>query len=329
MPNKKRSAKLRDKLLLSGANFKDEHVKSTLKELLRKSKIEDDGVEVDEDVVQEEEDVVNLEDKVEIPVVVKKKTTTAKAANGDKITKKNKKNKYFLLAHPDMKEKVKKDNHRFVVNKDVVEKKFLVDNTQVGKKSAKNGSSRRGDLPTKVDSFADDEIATLWKIEPCSDDDDDDEEEEKKKQKNKKKRKINEFKETKDLKFEIKKEVLADGTLVETYCAVDDKKEDEEEEEKKDEETPKKKKKIQQEPVVELGNDEKKLQASRFRYLNELLYTKKSDESFSYFKIDTDSFKAYHQGFQSQTIKWPLNPLETIINAIKSKYLFRKLYLIK
>jgi hypothetical protein len=310
MPNKKRSAKLRDKLLISGANFKDEHVKSTLKELLRKSRIEnDDAVEDDvenQNQMDEGGDVVNLEEKVEIaPTVVAKKKP---ATNGDKITKKNKKNKYFLLAHPDMKEKVKKDDHRFVVNKDVVEKKFLVDNVQVSKK---NGSKRE-DLP-KVDSTADDEVATLWKIEPCSDSD-----EETEKKKNKKKRKIIELKETKDLKFEIKKDVLADGTLVETYCAVDEEKEEVEKEVEEEKKT-KKKIKIQQEPVIELGNDEKKLQASRFRYLNELLYTKKSEESFSYFKSDADAFKAYHQGFQSQTIKWPLNPLETIINTIKSK----------
>ena len=343
MPNKKRSAKLRDKKLIqSGANFKDEHVKSLLKELIKKSRVEDDDYEEDErnleDVTQskdEEEGVVDLAEKVEIaaPVPKRKATTT-----GEKITKKNKKNKYFLIAHPDMKEKVKNDNHGFVVNKDIVKKKFLVEKSETNRKS-NNGVDEYKEL-SKIDTSVDDATATLWKIEPCTDDDDDNEKEEKnglKKKKNKKKRKLGEIKEVKDLKFETKREVLEDGTIVETYCAVNEeekevvasKEDDEEHVEKsvkkkkgnqiKSENGEKNKFEKDDKPAVELGEAEKKLQSSRFRYLNELLYTKKSEEAFTYFKSDKDAFKAYHQGFQSQTTKWPVNPLETIIKAIKSK----------
>lgn len=34
---------------------------------------------------------------------------------------------------------------------------------------------------------------------------------------------------------------------------------------------------------------------------------------------DNDAFKAYHQGFQTQTQKWPTNPLDVIIKSIKTK----------
>ena len=37
---------------------------------------------------------------------------------------------------------------------------------------------------------------------------------------------------------------------------------------------------------------------------------------------DEDAFKAYHEGFRAQATKWPINPLDTIIKYIKSRFDF-------
>ncbi|XP_045466106.1 ribosomal RNA-processing protein 8 [Harmonia axyridis] len=60
-----------------------------------------------------------------------------------------------------------------------------------------------------------------------------------------------------------------------------------------------------------------KLKASRFRYLNEQLYLSPSNEAQNFFKSDPDSFKAYHEGFRQQVDKWPINPVDVIIESIK------------
>ncbi|XP_063227554.1 uncharacterized protein LOC134533808 isoform X2 [Bacillus rossius redtenbacheri] len=60
-----------------------------------------------------------------------------------------------------------------------------------------------------------------------------------------------------------------------------------------------------------------KLKASRFRYLNEQIYTSESTEIHKYFANDKNAFKAYHEAFQNQVTQWPLNPLDRIINALK------------
>ncbi|KAJ6632925.1 Ribosomal RNA-processing protein 8 [Pseudolycoriella hygida] len=59
------------------------------------------------------------------------------------------------------------------------------------------------------------------------------------------------------------------------------------------------------------------LKGSRFRYLNELLYTKPSDEATGVFQDDPTSFQAYHDGYRQQVQQWPLNPLDRIIKALK------------
>lgn len=60
-----------------------------------------------------------------------------------------------------------------------------------------------------------------------------------------------------------------------------------------------------------------KLKASRFRYLNETMYSSESTESKKYFKDDPDAFKAYHEGYKQQVAQWPVNPLDVIISSIK------------
>ncbi|KAJ4440853.1 hypothetical protein ANN_10700 [Periplaneta americana] len=61
----------------------------------------------------------------------------------------------------------------------------------------------------------------------------------------------------------------------------------------------------------------KKLQASRFRYLNEQLYTSSSKDAKEYFQRDPDAFHTYHEGYQQQVRQWPINPLDVIIKSLK------------
>jgi len=56
-----------------------------------------------------------------------------------------------------------------------------------------------------------------------------------------------------------------------------------------------------------------KLSASRFRYLNEQLYTQPGNASAKMFKSDDTLFSAYHEGYQHQASQWPLDPLNVII----------------
>lgn len=63
------------------------------------------------------------------------------------------------------------------------------------------------------------------------------------------------------------------------------------------------------------------LVSSKFRILNEKLYTIKSEEALEYFKENPEDFKIYHDGFKIQASKWPANPNEIILQEIsKIKY---------
>ena len=62
-----------------------------------------------------------------------------------------------------------------------------------------------------------------------------------------------------------------------------------------------------------------KLKSSRFRYLNELLYTQPGAKSFKMFKQDTQAFHTYHEGYMKQAEKWPNDPLQNIITAIMKR----------
>ncbi len=59
-----------------------------------------------------------------------------------------------------------------------------------------------------------------------------------------------------------------------------------------------------------------KLKSAQFRHLNEKLYTQTGAQSLKMFKQDPDSFRSYHAGFMEQAQKWPVDPLNLIINAI-------------
>ena len=56
--------------------------------------------------------------------------------------------------------------------------------------------------------------------------------------------------------------------------------------------------------------------ADAARYLNEQLYTRTGFEALKMFSRDRESFDAYHQGFRNQVAKWPVNPLDLIIENV-------------
>ncbi|XP_071442173.1 uncharacterized protein [Hetaerina americana] len=62
-----------------------------------------------------------------------------------------------------------------------------------------------------------------------------------------------------------------------------------------------------------------KLRGSRFRFLNEQIYTSKSEETGKYFQMDPESFEAYHEGYKQQLLLWPVKPVDIIIKQLKKK----------
>ena len=64
----------------------------------------------------------------------------------------------------------------------------------------------------------------------------------------------------------------------------------------------------------------KRLEEGQFRYINEKLYTTRSEEAIALFEDDPDLFETYHRGFQAQVAKWPANPLENIVADIRKMY---------
>ena len=65
---------------------------------------------------------------------------------------------------------------------------------------------------------------------------------------------------------------------------------------------------------------EDSLKQSKFRYLNEQLYTSKSVDAMALFK-DEQQFSDYHEGYRQQVNKWPTNPLAIFIKELtKDKY---------
>ncbi|CAF1966188.1 unnamed protein product [Rotaria magnacalcarata] len=58
---------------------------------------------------------------------------------------------------------------------------------------------------------------------------------------------------------------------------------------------------------------------SRFRYLNEKLYTTTSKEAQKMFEQDPQSFFAYHQGYATSMSKWPDHPIDEIMGYIRKR----------
>lgn len=61
---------------------------------------------------------------------------------------------------------------------------------------------------------------------------------------------------------------------------------------------------------------QQKLISSRFRHLNESLYTTPSQQASSLFS-DPANYTSYHAGFRAQVDVWPQNPINTFISDIK------------
>jgi ribosomal RNA-processing protein 8 len=59
-----------------------------------------------------------------------------------------------------------------------------------------------------------------------------------------------------------------------------------------------------------------RLTSSRFRELNEDLYTKPSQDSFKQFTENPELFDQYHVGFRKQAKEWPANPVDVIYKKI-------------
>jgi len=63
-----------------------------------------------------------------------------------------------------------------------------------------------------------------------------------------------------------------------------------------------------------------RLTSSRFRELNEELYTHSSQHSFEYFTDNPELFDQYHVGFRKQVREWPVNPVDVIYKKIVKEY---------
>lgn len=64
---------------------------------------------------------------------------------------------------------------------------------------------------------------------------------------------------------------------------------------------------------------ERRLDAARFRYINQLLYSSSSGEAKRMFQQDPQAFQIYHRGFTAQVRHWPANPVDAIIAYICKK----------
>lgn len=64
---------------------------------------------------------------------------------------------------------------------------------------------------------------------------------------------------------------------------------------------------------------EQRLEAARFRYINELLYTTTSGEAKRMFQQDPLAASVYHKGYTAQVQRWPSNPVDAIISFIKKR----------
>lgn len=64
----------------------------------------------------------------------------------------------------------------------------------------------------------------------------------------------------------------------------------------------------------------RKLEGAQFRMLNEELYTCPSGSSFAKFSSQPELFDIYHRGFNEQVAKWPVHPLDYIIDWLKRKH---------
>lgn len=66
-----------------------------------------------------------------------------------------------------------------------------------------------------------------------------------------------------------------------------------------------------------------RLAGSRFRELNEELYTTDSSTAFERFQNNPELFDQYHEGFRTQVKSWPVNPVDVVYRWILSLHRVR------
>ena len=66
-------------------------------------------------------------------------------------------------------------------------------------------------------------------------------------------------------------------------------------------------------------NDRQQLEGSKFRLINEKLYTTTSSQAKEFFKQNPRYFDTMHNGFQLQAKGWPIVPVDEVIKYIKQK----------
>jgi ribosomal RNA-processing protein 8 len=62
-----------------------------------------------------------------------------------------------------------------------------------------------------------------------------------------------------------------------------------------------------------------KLSGSRFRWINEQLYTISSGEALKLIENSPELFDEYHNGFRAQVQSWPENPVDTFIKQFRTR----------
>jgi hypothetical protein len=61
-----------------------------------------------------------------------------------------------------------------------------------------------------------------------------------------------------------------------------------------------------------------KLKTTKFRQVNEALYTMTGTAARKMLQMNPDAFDHYHEGYRQQVEAWPVNPLDVIIESIRS-----------
>ncbi|XP_062830441.1 ribosomal RNA-processing protein 8 [Anolis carolinensis] len=64
---------------------------------------------------------------------------------------------------------------------------------------------------------------------------------------------------------------------------------------------------------------EERLEAARFRFINQQLYSRPSQEAGQLFKEDPQAFAVYHRGFARQMDRWPEKPVQRIIRYLRHR----------
>ncbi|XP_032075276.1 ribosomal RNA-processing protein 8 isoform X2 [Thamnophis elegans] len=61
---------------------------------------------------------------------------------------------------------------------------------------------------------------------------------------------------------------------------------------------------------------ENRLDAARFRYINQMLYTRSSQQAAQLFREDPEALAVYHRGFALQAASWPERPVERFVHYL-------------